>query len=176
MRLMARVSVRITQCYQKEFYVTRRINPIRSAAIRAATTEAGATQYRRSIGDRIAATVAGLVELLAGLVLTILLVIAVLFGAAALGEALGSPLYHGWPSPRAAIPGCVLGGAAMLRGLHRLLRGFRRIDSLAWPSIGYTLIWLYAGCGLSLGGLWVAYSCVCDDPGASIGAPLLSFQ
>ena len=146
--------------------MTRRNNPMRSAAIRAATTEAGATQYRRSIGDRIAATVAGLVELLAGLVLTILLVIAVLFGAAALGEALGSPLYHGWPSPRAAIPGC----------LHRLLRGFRRIDSLAWPSIGYTLIWLYAGCGLSLGGLWVAYSCVCDDPGASIGAPLLSFQ
>jgi len=172
---MARVSVRITQCYQKEFYVTRRINPIRSAAIRAAAcmehllteapteaalTQAEARQYRRSVGDRIAAIVAGLVETLMALVLSILLAIVVFIGAALLGTALGSSLYSGWPSPRAAIPGYLLGGAATLRGLYRLLRQFRRLDRdpPTWPNWAYTLIWLYAGCGLMFGGQWEAYS------------------
>ena len=128
------------------------------------TQQAEARQYRRSPGDRIAAILAGLVLALVLVALGLLLLSVVFIGAAALGGALVSPLYYGWPSPRAAIPGCLLGGAAMLRGYYRLLRGFRRLDGApSWPSSAYSLIWVYAGGGLGIGSLWAAYACVCDD-------------
>lgn len=147
------------------------------ALTEATPTKAEARQYRRSAGDRIAAILAGLVMVLVGLVLALAILSVVFIGAAALGGALVSPMYYGWPSPRAAIPGCLLGGAAMLRGSYRLLRDFRRLDgNLPWPSSAYSLIWVYAGGGLQLGSLWAAYACVCDDVSSSLGGPLIDFQ
>jgi len=162
----------------------RVIDPTRTVArMDHALTEAEAalteTKARRSMGDLMAAILAEAVVTVAMAALIILSAIVVFVGAALLGGALVSPLYYGWPSPRAAIPGCLLGGAAMLRGFRRLLRGFRRLDRdpPTWQSSAYNWAWLYAGCGLSTGSVWAAfvYVCVCDTV-TSTGGPLFEYQ
>jgi hypothetical protein len=147
------------------------------ALTEATLTKAEARQYRRSMGDRIAAIVAWSVLGLVSVAVALAILSAVFISAAVLGSASVSPLYYGWPSPRAAIPGCLLGGAAMLRGYYRLLRGFRRLDGdPSWPSAAYSLMWVYAGGGMAAGSLWAAYACVCDDVSSSLGGPLIEFQ
>ena len=100
--------------------MTRRINLIRSTAIRAAAsteyaltealteatlTKAEARQYRRSAGDRIAAIVAGLLLGLVSVALALAILSVVFIGAAALAELPCRHCAYGLAEPTCCNPG-----------------------------------------------------------------------